>query len=411
MNKNRLLNASLDTVIRFKSNHFPLKTAANDIIKARKLNSSERKVLYNLVFTWAKESLLKEFLSENIRFFKGMPEQKKDLLVLAFIASKLNYFPEKEFDELLIKYEAWLKDLGQERYLKSLFFIGEILKKDHPDIALSVAESLFARPKKYLAIDERYVSLEQVVSELKKLGIDAKSHAIFKQALEVSEINLKDLPLSISSHVWLMDAGSQIIAELLAVKPEDDVLDMCAGEGGKALFITMKLCNYVAMDIDQARLKIAKSRLHKNKVEFICDDACTKDFGAKKFDWILLDAPCSGTGVLRRNPDLVHRLTKKDLTYYIELQKRLLKKAVDLLKPNGKLIYATCSLFKAENEEQIERVLRENKEIKPLPLREIEVVRLKLNNDILVNNCLTLYPHIHDCDGFFVAALTKIPSL
>lgn len=409
MNINRLLNASLDCVTKFRSSHYPLKTVASDVIRVKKLNSSERKVLLELVFAWSRESsLVHEFLLSKIRFYKSSTKQNQDFLALSLLANRF-FHQDESTAQMAKEYESWLMHLGKERFLKALGFIGETLKKDHGDFALDIAEGLFTKPKKYLAFDERHLDLATTIAELKKISIDAKSHAIFINALSVDEINMAKLPAKLSK-TWLMDAGSQIIAEFLAVKPGDQVLDMCVGEGGKALFITQKDCHYVAMDINDARLKVAKERLLGRDVQFIHADACSYDFKGRKFDWILLDAPCSGMGVLRRNPDLIYRLNQKDLSKYIKLQSNLLDKAVQLLKPQGTLIYATCSLFKAENEEQIERVLRNNKEIMALPLSRLVGERLGLSAKDLISNCLTLYPHIHDCDGFFFAALTKTAS-
>lgn len=408
MNINRLLNASSDCISKFRSSHYPLKTVASDVIRLKKLNSSERKVLLELVFAWSRESsLVHEFLLSKIRFYKNSTKQNQDFLALGLLANR--FFKQESTAQMAEEYESWLKKLGKERFLKALGFIGEMLKKDHGDFALDIAEGFFMKPKKYLAFDERYLDLATTISELKKISIEASSHAIFKNALSVDEINMAKLPAKLSK-VWLMDAGSQIIAEFLRVKPEDQVLDICAGEGGKALFITQKDCHYTAMDINEARLKVAKERLLGRDVQFIHGDACSYDFNGRKFDWILLDAPCSGLGVLRRNPDLIYRLSQKDLSKYIKLQNNLLDKAIQLLKPRGMLIYATCSLLKAENEEQIERVLRNNKEIMTVPLNRLVGERLNLRADDLISNCLTLYPHIHDCDGFFFAALTKTAS-
>jgi 16S rRNA C967 or C1407 C5-methylase (RsmB/RsmF family) len=399
MNKNRLINSASDSVIRFRSSQFPLKKIAQDIIKIKKLNSSERKILLDLIFAFSREYyLIYDFLSQKIRFFASAPKNKQDLLILEFLAHKLGIFLDEKLDVFVKEYKS-----SPKNYLKALGFIGEVLEKDYGEQAKIIAEGLFLRPKKYLAFDKS-LSLEQVTDALKKKNINYKPHPYLAHVLGVDEINLKDFKEA--SHMWLMDAGSQIIAEFLSVKSTDQVLDMCAGEGGKALLITKKDCHYVAMDIDESRLKIAKSRIKKN-IEFINHDACTIDFKDRKFDWILLDAPCSGSGVIRRNPDLVFRLNKEDLSNYIEIQRKLLDKAVLLLKPGGILIYATCSLFKAENEEQISRILRKNTEIMPIQLKRLVGDRLKIEGDLLVNNSLILYPHINDCDGFFIAALEK----
>lgn len=394
MNINRLLNAACDCVTRFRSSHFPLKTVANDVIRAKKLNSTERKALLDLVFAWSREIyLIEDFLSQKIRFFKGTSRQAQDKAALELLAHE--FFPNNR--AMALEYENY-KKLTPDKNIKALAFVGEKLLKDYGDMANQIAEGLFKKPKIYLAVK----SLD-VLAELKKLGINAQKHPIFERALAVDQINIKELPKDLSSKLWLMDVGSQIIADSLKVSAGDDVLDMCAGEGGKALFISQNDCHLVAMDIDEARLKVARSRL-TNKAEYICADATSYDFKDKKFDWILLDAPCSGTGVIKRNPDLIHRLDQKDVSKYIEIQSKLLDKAVQWLKPSGKLIYATCSLFKSENEEQIERILKKNKDIKPYSLKKLLGEQLVASDSI---SSLTLFPHVQDCDGFFIAALCK----
>lgn len=394
MNINRLLNAACDCVTRFRSSHFPLKTVANDVIRAKKLNSTERKALLDLVFAWSREIyLIEDFLSQKIRFFKGTSRQAQDKAALELLAHE--FFPNNR--AMALEYENY-KKLTPDKNIKALAFVGEKLLKDYGDMANQIAEGLFKKPKIYLAVK----SLD-VLAELKKLGINAQKHPIFERALAVDQINIKELPKDLSSKLWLMDVGSQIIADSLKVSAGDDVLDMCAGEGGKALFISQNDCHLVAMDIDEARLKVARSRL-TNKAEYICADATSYDFKDKKFDWILLDAPCSGTGVIKRNPDLIHRLDQKDVSKYIEIQSKLLDKAVQWLKPSGKLIYATCSLFKSENEEQIERILKKNKDIKPYSLKKLLGEQLVDSDSV---SSLTLFPHVQDCDGFFIAALCK----
>jgi 16S rRNA (cytosine967-C5)-methyltransferase len=115
----------------------------------------------------------------------------------------------------------------------------------------------------------------------------------------------------------------------------------------------------------------------------------------QSFDWILIDAPCSGSGTLRRHPDLIYRLNKSQLISYQKLQRELLSSATKLLKPQGKLIYATCSLFNSENQQQIDGLLATNANLIPYELPDLHKTSFEL------------IPHIYDCDGFYLAALTK----
>ena len=140
---------------------------------------------------------------------------------------------------------------------------------------------------------------------------------------------------------------TEILANCVKPKNHERVLDMCVGEGGKARIIAMNNCDLVALDIDEERLARAKKRLAGFNIKYICKDGrdLSSTLASQSFDWILIDAPCSGSGTLRRNPDLIYRLTKSQLINYQKLQAELLASATKLLKPGGRIVYATCSLF------------------------------------------------------------------
>lgn len=400
MNKQRVMNAATDCISRFRSSLFPLKNVAADIIAARKLNSTERKVLLDLVFRFVREApLIYRFIEEKHRFSSALSIQQKDALVLSLLAEES---VNKEYQDFLISHE-------KDRYLLSLgSLLEEALKKDYGDEAFIIAESLSTRAPKYLAFDPKYVRQEQIGAVLKANDINYFTHPIFNRAIGIDQnFDLGIFPKNLKEHIWIMDAGSQIIAQLIEPKPSEKVLDMCAGEGGKAQYITMKDCHYVACDISEARLKHAKRRLKNKSIEFVTTDARKLPFAPNSFDWILLDAPCSGIGVLRRHYDLVYRLNKKNIDNYVALQKELLLSASRLLKPQGKLIYVTCSLLKIENEQQIAWLMKENNQIKSLPLSTLVHDNLNLEDESLSNNSLKLFPHIHNCDGFFFSCMTK----
>lgn len=407
MNQQRIINAALDTISRFKTSKMPLKNVARDIIAARKLNSSERKALLDLVFSWARQSfIINYYLKNHMRFYEGISEQQKDLIAIKLLAS---WQESEDIKNLKDGYDAYLKSLSDERYLLAL---GEVitseLKKSFGDQAIFVAKGLFSTPKKYLAFDSTKLSLSSLLGELNRQGIKATPHVLAPFALAVSgDFDLLKLPPNLQESVWFMDAGSQFIAELIKPQASERVLDMCAGEGNKARYVTMNPCNYVAIDMDGERLKKARKRLKDKNIVFIEQDALLVNFD-KGFDWILLDAPCSGSGTLRRHPDLIYRLKKSDLEHYQKLQQKLLTKAVTLLNPHGKLVYATCSLFARENKQQIERLLSSDKKLKALPLNHLLVNQdANINEQDLNKSFIELIPHIHDCDGFFVSVIIK----
>lgn len=394
MNIQRIINSSIDCVSQFRASKHPLKNIAADIIKARKLNSRERSVFLDLVFAWARESnLVAKFLKSDMRFSDGLSNQQKDTLALNILVKPASDLA------LRLRYEEFLEKLGDRRYVLALGdVIADELIASHPEQATAIAKGLWKAPSKYLAFDIRVFSREQVIERLASENIKVSSHPMSNNALKIEGvIKLEELPKDLQENIWFMDAGSQIIANCLKPKAHERVLDMCVGEGGKARIIAMNNCDLVALDIDEGRLTRAKKRLAAFKLEYICADGRLSHpaLKEKSFDWILIDAPCSGSGTLRRHPDLIYRLNKAQLVNYQKLQRELLTSATKLLKPGAKLIYATCSLFNSENQQQIDGLLATNANLKPYELPDLH------------KTCIELIPHIHDCDGFYLAALTK----
>ena len=152
---------------------------------------------------------------------------------------------------------------------------------------------------------------------------------------------------------WVQDAAAALPARLLAAKPGERVLDMCAAPGGKTMQLAATGAAVTALDMSEKRLKVLRQNLDRTglNAEVVAADALT--YSAEPFDAILLDAPCSATGTIRRHPDLPHAKTGEDFPALFDLQERLLDRALDLLKPGGRLVYCTCSLLFDEGEEQI----------------------------------------------------------
>lgn len=158
----------------------------------------------------------------------------------------------------------------------------------------------------------------------------------------------------------IQDEGSQIVAGLCAARPGDEVLDFCAGAGGKALAIASGMQGRGQLflhDVRERALAEAKCRLRRAGVQ----NAQVVHAGSRalrclsgRCDWVFVDAPCSGTGTLRRNPDMKWRFSKEDLAELVLLQRRILAEAMTCVKPQGRLVYATCSILPQENQRQRE---------------------------------------------------------
>lgn len=193
---------------------------------------------------------------------------------------------------------------------------------------------------------------------------------------------------------WVQDYSSHKPVSLL---DEDltgvSVLDLCAAPGGKTMQLAAKGATVTAVDISEKRLKRLHENLERTKlsdnVTVVCSDIL-KYKPDQLFDIVLLDAPCSATGTIRRHPDLPYIRGQEDMDELVKLQAKLLDKAKKWVKSNGTLIYCTCALQKAEGEHQIERFLKDN----PTNFKK-------------QRNPIRLLPHEGDRDGFFITFLTK----
>ncbi len=211
----------------------------------------------------------------------------------------------------------------------------------------------------------------------------------------------------------MQDEGSQLIAAICRVAPGMKVTDFCAGAGGKTLALSADMGNkgtLHACDIHERRLKEMPKRLKRAGVNNVQTHllASENDKWVKRHketqDVVLVDAPCSGAGTWRRSPDSRWKMTQESLQELTEIQASVLQSAARLVAKGGRLIYATCSVLKEENEQQVEKFLEANPHFQ---LQKIEELDVKANLPEGVATYLKLNPHHHGTDGFFVASLVK----
>ena len=219
----------------------------------------------------------------------------------------------------------------------------------------------------------------------------------------------------------MQDEGSQIVAQLADCKPGMRVADFCAGAGGKTLAMAAAMKNkgkILAFDISEKRLNEIKPRLKRAGVDNVVvqsiaseNDPMLKRHKAM-MDRVLVDAPCSGSGTWRRNPDLKWRFTASGFEELQALQARILSRAAKLVKPGGRLIYATCSLFTEENEGQVERLLHDCHDFRVVCAAQLwqELSPSTAQRQLGGNapSFLWLTPHQDGTDGFFAAVLERV---
>jgi len=201
------------------------------------------------------------------------------------------------------------------------------------------------------------IGREELQKALKEEGIDSTPTKYSPFGLILKErVNFNALNLFKEGFFEVQEEASQLIGLLTAPKAGELVIDLCAGAGGKTLLLAMLLKNkgrIIASDRDEKKLNIIKRRARRagiSNITILSLSKLIKEYKGKA-DVLLIDAPCSGTGTLRRNPDIKWRIKEKDIMEYVKMQKELLIMHSSLVKKGGRLIYATCSILPNENEE------------------------------------------------------------
>lgn len=224
---------------------------------------------------------------------------------------------------------------------------------------------------------------------------------------------LQNLPLFKDGTIEVQDEGSQILAQIVGAKRGEMVVDFCAGAGGKTLALGAAMRNtgrLYAFDISEKRLAKLKPRLARSGLSNVHPVVIAHENDAKvkrlagKIDRVLVDAPCSGLGTLRRNPDVKWRQTPQGLGELNVKQISILTGAARLVKTGGRLVYATCSLLEEENEDIVAKFLAAHEGFALVPMKQIlEEQKIALD----MQDYLKLYPHQHQTDGFFAAVFER----
>lgn len=273
----------------------------------------------------------------------------------------------------------------------------ERLKAAYPDEWQSILEQNNQRPPMWIRLNEQKIARDDYFTLLQESKIDYVSSDSLSGAIQiVAPISVNQLPLFNEGMISVQDLSAQEAAFLIAPKPNETILDLCAAPGGKTthLLELEPSINLIAVDIETSRLQKIQENLTRLKqtATLIVGDGLKPEqwIGDRQFDKILIDAPCSATGVIRRHPDIKWLRKNNDIAKLVEVQKEMLHKIWRYLKPNGILVYATCSILPEENQNQIDHFLKTH------------------SDAILLEPIRQILPKQNQGDGFFYATLKKI---
>jgi len=286
------------------------------------------------------------------------------------------------------------------------------------EMILALGRSMQSPAPLDLRVNTLLATRDEVLQTFRSEGMDALPTPYSPIGIRLkNKPALAGHPLFLSGKIEVQDEGSQLLGYLLAPKRSDMVVDFCAGAGGKTLMLGAMMQSQgrlYALDVSEKRLANLKPRLkrsglsnlHPQLISHENDSRIKRLYG--KIDRVLVDAPCSGLGTSRRNPDIKFRQSPESVTGYTRMQASILASASKLLKPGGRLVYATCSFLPQENHAILDAFLTEHPAFILRPAGEI----LTQNKIPLESNaCLQLLPSLHGTDAFFAAVLERVKTV
>lgn len=268
------------------------------------------------------------------------------------------------------------------------------------------------RPKLNIRMNSLKTDKETLCNSLKKKGfeIEETKYAFEGFIIENPE-GIFDIEEYKDGYFTVQDESSMLVSQIMNPKEGSLVLDVCSAPGGKTTHIAQIMKNsgrIIARDIYEHKLNLVKENAMRLGVDIIeteiYDGLKIDENLISSIDYCLVDAPCSGLGLIRRKPDIKWNRNEDDISNLKELQYLILSNASKYIKENGILVYSTCTIEKEENIEIIERFLKENNNFTLVPFDELLKEEIGTSKD----GYIQLYPNIHNTDGFFVAKLKKL---
>ncbi len=375
--------------------HEPLSALLNELL-SKQLKKKDKDVeclirvgLYQIIYQKTPDHAA---VGETVNALKGLKKPWAKKLVNAVLR---NYLREQE------KLQAMIQKQATARYAFPQWLIDKI-KHEWPDNWQAILHQSNQRAPMTLRVNLNHQSRNDYLCKLSQAKINAQIIDGVETAIMLDKpCNVLDLPGFVDGEVSVQDAAAQLASILLDCSDGMTVLDACAAPGGKTGHILESANNLdvIAIDNSESRLKRVSQNLQRLKLDakVITADALDTKYYADNimFDRILLDAPCSATGVIRRHPDIKVLRRKTDIIELQQLQSKMLDALWEKLKVGGVLLYTTCSILPQENEKQIQAFLHRHKQAEVLPITGAQGLGRQV------------FPGENNMDGFYFAKIKK----
>ena len=311
----------------------------------------------------------------------------------------------------------WINDLHTQNKSGSNYWIINKIINNYKNNAAEIITSMLEHPPMSIRINTSIISNENYLAKLNKHDIKSEKTNLENAIIINPACNISELPGFNNGEVSVQDLAAQYCIKLLNPEPNDIILDACSAPGGKLshiIDIQPEIKKIIAIEKNTTRFEKLKNTLtrlkldNNPKIQIFNKDVINTDSWWDKtlFDKIIIDAPCSATGIIRRQPDVQIHRNQQDLDLLINTQSEILEHTWPLLKPGGVLLYITCSLLPEENDTQISKFILNNNNIL---IQDISDDIIKLTNGQKTKYGLQTLPTNYHTDGFYYSLLKKPP--
>ncbi len=299
------------------------------------------------------------------------------------------------------------------KYSHPEWLVKTFLENFDSDFTENLLKANNTRPDLYIRINTLKISIKDCINLLEEEGYTVKQNSLIPESLIVKGLhNIEESNLYKKGYIQIQDFSSMLVAKILDPKENEFIIDVCSAPGGKTTHMAQLMNNkgkIIARDIHEHKLKLVKNNAKRLGINIIETENFSGDNLDEKLldkaDKILVDAPCSGLGIIRRKPEIKYRKHLEDINTITNIQYDILKNASKYLKIGGELVYSTCTIDNRENKEIIDKFFNKNSNFELINIGEKYKELIPSGSD---QATIQLYPNTHNTDGFFISKIKRI---